>query len=302
MMLFGALVSTPVAENMFLTVGPALFYFGTRENGWASLFYGDIPRHFAPGWGGRIYQKEVIEPLYTGGVSLDQIPWHGWLVLISAWSVFLLLAYVPMEWMTSALFGTATIGLSNLTKLSFLQATIMTDMRTNLLPGFLHTLKMAHERGLCGVQVRRLMMAVAAAVAVAMAVTIFTTVATLYSKGALASYAFSATLGPQRVFTGAATVWRNGVTLEPNNLGWMALGAAIVWLLLQARSHFLWFPLHPLGYIVAPTYGITKLWFSFFVGWLVKALIMRYGKHDAYVAVRPFMIGMIFGNAAAMVF
>jgi hypothetical protein len=69
-----------------------------------------------------------------------------------------------------------------------------------------------------------------------------------------------------------------------------------------ARSRFLWFPLHPLGYIVATGYPIQRLWFSFFLGWAIKTLVMKYGGGGAYSQFRPFMIGLIFGNISAMVF
>ena len=69
-----------------------------------------------------------------------------------------------------------------------------------------------------------------------------------------------------------------------------------------ARSRFLWFPFHPLAYIASAGYPITRLWASFFIGWLIKTLILRYGGQDAVVRSRPFMIGLILGNATAMVF
>ena len=68
------------------------------------------------------------------------------------------------------------------------------------------------------------------------------------------------------------------------------------------RGRLIWFPLHPLGYLAAPTYPIMQLWFSFFVGWLIKTLVMKFGGSDAYHRFYPFMIGLIFGNVSAMVF
>lgn len=103
MLVFAALISTPGTDNFFITTGPTLFYYSTRENGWANLFYQHVPAHFAPGWNGQTYQREVIEPLYTGGLSPAQIPWHAWSAMLLAWSVFLLLVYSLLFW-TSLLF------------------------------------------------------------------------------------------------------------------------------------------------------------------------------------------------------
>jgi hypothetical protein len=81
---------------------------------------------------------------------------------------------------------------------------------------------------------------------------------------------------------------------------WIVIGAALVFAMMAARSRFLWFPFNPLGYLVAAAFPITNLWFSFFLGWAIKSLIMKYGGSDTYSKVRPFMIGLILGNAMAM--
>ena len=88
--------------------------------------------------------------------------------------------------------------------------------------------------------------------------------------------------------------------VEFANWGWLGLGASIVWMLTLARSHFLWFPLHPLAFLMAGSYPITKLWASFFIGWATKSLILRFGGQDTAHKFRPFMLGLILGNAAAM--
>jgi hypothetical protein len=64
----------------------------------------------------------------------------------------------------------------------------------------------------------------------------------------------------------------------------------------------LWFPLHPLGYIAAATYPISQLWFSFFLGWLIKTIMVKYGGSDGIGKLRPLMIGLILGNLTAMIF
>ena len=93
MALFAALISTPGCDDFFLTTGPALFYFSTRENRWADTFYRFIPPQFAPGWNGHTFQARVVEPLYLGGLTWSQVPWHAWVVMLCAWGVLLLLVY-----------------------------------------------------------------------------------------------------------------------------------------------------------------------------------------------------------------
>ena len=125
---------------------------------------------------------------------------------------------------------------------------------------------------------------------------------TLYKVGGLASYSWFASAGPTSIFTGAASTINSQPTVQPWNVFWMIVGAGFVLLLSWARSRFLWFSLHPLGYIVACGYPLVRLWFSFFVAWAIKTALLKYGGNDAVVRVRPFMIGLILGNACAMVF
>ena len=559
MLLFAALLSAPGGGNLCLSMGPTLFYFSTPENRWADLFYDYVPSWWAPGWNGQTYQKQVIEPLFTGGLSLTQIPWHAWTMMLIAWSVLLLLSYAvlffvalafrkqwienevltfplvalplqmvevdppgtresdiafwtsrmmwvgftvacflhflkgmnahypewpkfplqesvvlrfteqpwdamggisaeiylgglglaylltreisfsfwffvllqkfqkvisvmigiplvglakdtgymgqptfltfqsiggwiavaivllwtarnhlsqlirealssnrhldepfsprfvvmgflssfmalltwshfsgisfifaltffaiyllvslvlarivtegallfpmltfsPVEWMTTGLFGSATMGVANLTKISFLQPIVMSD-RMNTLPGFLHVLKISHEMRLDRRGQRRLLGGVAATIVVTVAVVLWSSLYALYSQGALASYAFYY-WGPQTVFRGTATLINTQPSFNLGNVLWMSVGAGVVWVLSFARSRFLWFPLHPLGYIVAGGYGMERLWFSFFMGWIIKSVVMKYGGSAAYTNLRPLMIGLILGNLTAMV-
>jgi hypothetical protein len=135
-----------------------------------------------------------------------------------------------------------------------------------------------------------------------LAITVVVTLQVLYQQGGLLGYTWFSKDAVGSSLKDAAVTIKTAPGVSVANIGWMILGAIVVFLLVQGRSRFLWFPLHPLGYLVAPAYPITQLWFSFFVGWLVKSLVMKYGGSDTYVKLRPFMIGLIIGNVAAMLF
>ncbi|RMD76604.1 MAG: hypothetical protein D6820_12420 [Lentisphaerae bacterium] len=55
-------------------------------------------------------------------------------------------------------------------------------------------------------------------------------------------------------------------------------------------------PIHPVMFAVLGTYQSKKLAFSFFVGWMIKILIMRFGGSRAYQRLKPLMIGLIAGE------
>jgi hypothetical protein len=67
------------------------------------------------------------------------------------------------------------------------------------------------------------------------------------------------------------------------------------------RQAFVWFPLHPVGFIMMQTYPMKTLWFSTLIGWILKTGILRYGGIRSLVGVVPFFLGLTFGDFFAMV-
>ena len=60
--------------------------------------------------------------------------------------------------------------------------------------------------------------------------------------------------------------------------------------------HFVWWPIHPLGFAMASSWASVNLWFSLFLGWLFKLLIIRYTGLRGYVGFRPLFMGVILGD------
>ena len=80
--------------------------------------------------------------------------------------------------------------------------------------------------------------------------------------------------------------------------GWMwnGVGAAVMALLIWARHHLLWWPLHPIGYMVSGTWILNSVWFSIFLAWLVKVSVLKYAGPRGYGSARWFFLGMILGQ------
>ncbi len=57
----------------------------------------------------------------------------------------------------------------------------------------------------------------------------------------------------------------------------MGVGAAVTMALSYLRVQFLGFPLHPVGYLAANSWGMHLQWASFLIAWLIKTLVTRYG-------------------------
>jgi hypothetical protein len=87
----------------------------------------------------------------------------------------------------------------------------------------------------------------------------------------------------------------------PTNTDWrgltaMGTGAVVVMALAALRARFLWWPLHPIGYMAANSWGMHWNWGSFTVGWLIKVLLLRYGGLRAFRGAVPFFIGLVVGD------
>ena len=73
-------------------------------------------------------------------------------------------------------------------------------------------------------------------------------------------------------------------------------GATVTGFLLYMRHRFLWWPFHPIGYIVGVTYAPCHLWFSTLLGWGIKILVLKFFGVGAYRRFRPLFLGLIIGE------
>lgn len=76
-------------------------------------------------------------------------------------------------------------------------------------------------------------------------------------------------------------------------------GLAFTLMLAAMRTRFVWWPFHPVGYLVSGSFGLFRLWLPILLTWLVKSLLLRYGGLPAYRKARPFFFGLIFGEFSA---
>jgi len=64
------------------------------------------------------------------------------------------------------------------------------------------------------------------------------------------------------------------------------------------RARFLWWPFHPLGYVMATNLEMSDLWAVILISFVLKWLILRYGGFRAYRKALPFFLGLILGDYA----
>jgi hypothetical protein len=94
-----------------------------------------------------------------------------------------------------------------------------------------------------------------------------------------------------------ANDWARNRTL-PDEIGvpWIVGGGLFTLFLSQMRTLFIWWPFHPIGYVMAETGAGRSFWFHYFLAWILKLVVLRYGGHRLYVRTLPLVIGLILGD------
>ena len=86
--------------------------------------------------------------------------------------------------------------------------------------------------------------------------------------------------------------------MGPNTtaMGFVGVGFLISMALGWARLRFLSFPLHPLAYAIAPSWGVAQLWLPLLIGSMAKLAILKFGGLKSYRIALPFFLGLILGE------
>jgi hypothetical protein len=71
------------------------------------------------------------------------------------------------------------------------------------------------------------------------------------------------------------------------------LGIGLTGAVMFMRARFYWWPVHPVGLLAFAEYGLDRMWFSFFLGWLVKVCFVKFGTGRLLRQGRLFFIGFI---------
>ena len=203
---------------------------------------------------------------------------------------------IASDFTTSAL-GTTAMGPQSLIALGF-TFVWAADIRTFVMASCANGLKLAEET--LSRRKRGLFWAMALAIVVSLVTSIATVLHLSYTYGGinLNSWFFGPTGGPVYPFNFVAGHLNNPT--GPNLVGWISTlaGGTIMALLMLARQHFLWWPLHPLGFAVSTISMTNYISFSVFLAWLLKTAILKYGGPLLFQRAKPFFLGLILGQFA----
>ncbi len=192
------------------------------------------------------------------------------------------------------MFLSSLVGTANLTNQ---QVTVMAmnygwhfDIRNSPMSGSAHGMYLTKRRrgGLLWAMLLSLMIAYGAAA--------LTTVWVCYRHGGTHMDGwFFGTFPKNTVWPWAQNAINNQELASFGRMVWAGAGAVLMALLTLAQRSFFWWPLHPVGLLIASSHMVYFFWASVFLAWLIKFLLVSVGGYGAYRVGRRFFIGMVMG-------
>jgi hypothetical protein len=296
----------------------AMAAFGKKDKG-------EKPLEGSSVWGFRIFiLASLVAIAILANIGL------GWLYATILMFLFVLiftvmsricaetgLFFIQPNWLPSGILlgfiGAAAIGPTCLVVMMMVSVILCVDPRESLMPFIINSFKIADD-----VKVKRgpLSGMFMALLAIGLVAGTIVVLSLQYGKGVALSDYWATRVVPQEIFKQFSAALQNisadGTLEESKTLGTFArlslvkpntsfVGFAITGLIFFLtfaflRIRFSKWPLHPIIFLVWFTFPISRFGFSFFVGWLIKTMIVKLGGGDTYQRNKSFMVGMIAGD------
>lgn len=199
---------------------------------------------------------------------------------------------IPSVFMVSG-FGAGALKASGLTALT-MTWTWASDMRTTVMTSAAHGAFLT-----TGLRSRRVFVGFVLAILTTLATACALTIYLGYRYGAVNLHSWFFRGGPQYPYKWFLSVMDQQP--KPNWGGWFwtVIGAAVLVGLVVAQRLVYWWPLHPVGWVLCSVDWTDMLWFSIFLSWLVKLLVLRLGGPRHFHRFRRFFLGMLLGHFIA---
>ncbi|MGB9607882.1 MAG: DUF6785 family protein [bacterium] len=185
------------------------------------------------------------------------------------------------------------LGGRNLTILAYIQRIFMFDLRASLLPSVMDALKISDSTRYSK---RHFLWGLVLAIFIAIGGSYISELWMVYRRGGVSMSPWFLIASPQQPFQFLASALQNPVHPDWRAGTFLGVGLATAIFLTQMRLRFTWWPLHPLGYAMGPSWPMIQLWFSIMIGWFIKVFILKAGGMKAFAKARPFFLGMILGE------
>ncbi|MEI6520060.1 MAG: DUF6785 family protein [bacterium] len=209
--------------------------------------------------------------------------------------------------------GNAALGPQTILILTILSIMLSMDPRESLMPLLMNVFKLSESTGVNAGKIAKFS---GIAIVIGLATAMTATLVLQYSKGANMTDNWAHHSVPACVLAPASKAIDNlnsvnqlQIVQQANSYSRLAfaqpdkvlltgflIGLGITLAFSMARLQFNWWPLHPVLFLVWNTYAMYCFAFSFFLGWIIKALVMKFGGSKSYHSIKPLMIGIIAGE------
>lgn len=164
----------------------------------------------------------------------------------------------------------------------------------NPMPEHLEAFKMSERRN---INLRHTAIAILLATAIGLVVSFWFLLDSFYRHGHESAHFHPHSLWYGRMAYSQLENWLNYPReADSAALAFVGGGFGLTAVLMFLRTRFLWWPLHPLGYVTADSWGMFNLWSCIFVAWMIKTIILRYGGLGSYRRAVPFFLGVALGD------
>jgi len=194
------------------------------------------------------------------------------------------------------LVGSAALAPADITLLHYVEWVFMFDQRSSIMAQVIQSLKIADE---AAIDRRRMYRALALATAIALPLGLVALLQAIYAAGAINLDPWLFLNAPRSNSIRIDTLVTSPAGVDTTRLIGMLAGGAFCALLIRLRQQFLWFPLHPIAYILGDGFQGSLRWLPFLIGWALKSLVLRYGSVGLYRRLQPTALGLVLGEYSA---
>jgi len=206
------------------------------------------------------------------------------------------IGYVTPQYLLVGIFGTKKLRPNNLTMLSimnWLSGASYASFRTHPMPFQLEAFKIAEKAKINNrTMFRALLVACAAGIIFSLLLYPFL----IYREGVISA--------SEQILAGGADTYNflSSWLTAPRSpdlraMSVLALSFLVNLLMCAMRARFIWFPLHPAGYVIGVAPGTTDAyWFTLLITTIVKWILLRHGGIKAYRSAIPFFVGLVLGE------
>ena len=226
----------------------------------------------------------VMLAIFITSIVLSWMVVNGGLLLVQA-------PFFPSEYITIVA-GSSVIDSKSLALLGF-QRGFFRDWGEFMMPNFLHNFRVLPGNEFSQ---KKILSILFLSITVAIIVSAYTSLDLVYGKGALNLQRWVYVNAPKNYFQRMSNVIQFPTHTHWDEVYSMIGGAGFTLLLLWVRHHFIWCSLHPIGYLLGATYPPFHLWFSVFVGWLVKYCVLKFSGPAGNNRLRVVCLGLILGE------